>query len=157
MNKRIIAILSGVVVIGAVVTWFAYQNNQQYTAPAPATPRDTTPTPVPVATKPDAVVPVGKYKDGTYTATGTYFIPEGSEQVTVTVMLKNGIIVDAQFVANTRNGDSREFQNAFAQGFKEKVIGKSIDSVSLTVVNGSSLTSKGFMDALGKIKTQARA
>lgn len=158
MNKKIITALSGIVVIGAVVTWFAYKNNQAFEAQIPAS-NDTAATPTPVATKPEVVVPTstGIYKDGTYSATGTYFIPEGSEQISVTVTLKNGVVTDAQFVASARRGDSREFQVAFADGYKQFVVGKPIDKVSLTVVNGSSLTPKGFMDALTKIKAQARA
>ncbi len=37
------------------------------------------------------------------------------------------------------------------------VVGKKIDEVQLTKVAGSSLTPKGFMDALEKVKTEAKA
>ena len=154
MNKKIVTALSGVVVIGAVVTWLAYKNNQQYES-ATTTPVDTTP--VPTTAKPEEATVSGNYKDGTYTAAGSYFVPNGSEEIGVTVTLKNDVITDAQFIANARRDESQQFQDAFAQGFKTKVVGKTIDAVSLTVVNGSSLTPKGFMDALEKIKTQAKA
>jgi 23S rRNA (uracil1939-C5)-methyltransferase len=37
-----------------------------------------------------------------------------------------------------------------------QVVGKNIEELNLTVVNGSSLTPKGFMDALAKIKVDAQ-
>ena len=48
-------------------------------------------------------------------------------------------------------------QGNFKAGFSELVVGKPVDQVSLSVVNGSSLTPKGFMDALAKIKAEAKA
>ncbi|KXK09170.1 MAG: hypothetical protein UZ21_OP11001000228 [Microgenomates bacterium OLB22] len=48
-------------------------------------------------------------------------------------------------------------QGLFAEGYKTQVVGKSIDELKLDVVNGSSLTPKGFEDALQKIKTEAAA
>jgi hypothetical protein len=46
-------------------------------------------------------------------------------------------------------------QGKFKEGFEEAVVGKPLDEIALTVVNGSSLTPKGFMDALTKVKLEA--
>ena len=76
----------------------------------------------------------------------------------VTLTLESdGTISDATFVGNSRTPRSITMQGQFAAGFKEQVLGKSIDELSLSVVNGSSLTPKGFMDAVTKIKAEASA
>lgn len=95
------------------------------------------------------------YADGTYDATGEYRSPAGSETVQVSLTLKDGMIADAAFQGDATNKRSIAMQNQFAAGFKEQVVGKSIDSLSLGAVNGSSLTPKGFMDAVEKIKAEA--
>lgn len=96
-----------------------------------------------------------KYRDGTYSAAGNYVSPAGPEEVQISLTLKDDIIVQATFQSSPQNPKSAMYQQLFADGFKEVVAGKSIDSLSLTVVNGSSLTPKGFMNALHKIQVQA--
>jgi uncharacterized protein with FMN-binding domain len=97
------------------------------------------------------------YKDGTYSATGNYTSPAGAEQVDVTLTIANGVITDTQFTGKAVNPVSQKRQQAFAEGYEQLVVGKSVDEVSLSVVNGSSLAPKGFMDAVQKIKVEARA
>jgi uncharacterized protein with FMN-binding domain len=96
-----------------------------------------------------------KYEDGTYSATGQYVSPAGAEEVGVTVTLTNDVITDVKFEGKAENPGSVAMQGKFAEGFSSLVVGKSIDEVSLNVVNGSSLTPKGFMDALDKIRAEA--
>ncbi len=98
-----------------------------------------------------------KYADGTYSATGNYGSPSGLESVDISLTLKGGIITDATFQGNAQGGRSLQYQQVFAAGFRDQVIGKAIDGLFLTVVNGSSLTPQGFMDAVQKIQTQAQA
>ena len=98
-----------------------------------------------------------KYINGTYSATGHYFSPEGQESVDVSLTLKDGVIANATFTGNATNRRSMMMQDQFAAGFREQVVGKSIDELSLSVVNGSSLTPQGFMDAVQQIKAQAQA
>ncbi len=97
------------------------------------------------------------YKDGSYTAVGSYVSPAGQEEVDVTLVLKDGKVASAEFVGKTQNPISKKLQTQFNEGYEQVVVGKSIDELSLTVVNGSSLTPKGFMDAVQKIKSQAKA
>lgn len=104
-----------------------------------------------------AVVPKQKYADGTFAAAGTYRSPAGSEEVHISLTLKHGIVAVATYQGTATNPKSVKFQEMFGQGFQEAVVGKSIDSLNLTVVNGSSLTPMGFMDALSKIKAEAAA
>lgn len=97
------------------------------------------------------------YKDGIYEATGSYSSPGGRESIELTVTIKDGIITSTSIVTNAKSGDSRVYQTAFAGGYKDLVVGKSVDSVSLSRVAGSSLTSNGFNDALDEIKADAKA
>lgn len=108
------------------------------------------------STTPNVVVSDNKkYVDGTYSAVGSYATPEQGEKIGVTVVLKDGIVTDASVNLMAKDRTSKRMQQDFADGFKTEVVGKPIDQISLTVVNGSSLTSNGFMDALNQIKAQA--
>lgn len=148
-------IIAFVAIVGGLFFWNSKQNSvteqQVTTQPDVPTTTGTQGNQNPV------VADNKKYKDGTYTAPGTYTTPEGRENISITLVIKDDIVTDAIFTANSREKTSEQFMNAFKQGFKTEVVGKSIDQISLTVVNGSSLTPIGFMDALAKIKTQARA
>jgi hypothetical protein len=81
--------------------------------------------------------------------------PGGSETVDLSLTLKDGIITDANFLPKSERPMSLRFQNQFAAGYKELVIGKKINEVNLIKVSGSSLTPKGFNDAVAQIKAKA--
>lgn len=97
------------------------------------------------------------YKDGTYSATGEYKSPAGNDEIQVSLTLKDGVITAATYEGMAKMGKSKDFQAKFGAGYEAAVIGQSIDSLSLGVTNGSSLTPKGFMDAVAKIKAEASA
>lgn len=97
------------------------------------------------------------YKDGTYTMNGSYFSPGGEESVGVTVTLKNGIITDSLVQVLATRPISIKLQGVFTVNYKPLVIGKSINDVVLDKVSGSSLTPKGWNDAIAKIKAQAKS
>ena len=97
------------------------------------------------------------YKDGTYSATGSYMSPGGPDQVGVSLTLKNDIITDITVTAEPGDNESARYQSRFVSGYKQLVIGKNIADVHLTRVSGSSLTSIGFNDALAQIKARAKA
>lgn len=96
------------------------------------------------------------YRDGTYKATGTYTSPAGKEDVSISLTLTGDVITAATFSGQAENPGSKNWQSEFSKGFTQAVVGKDIDSLSLGVVNGSSLTPKGFMDAVASVKTQAK-
>ena len=108
-------------------------------------------------TTPEPVMTRSQYKNGTYRATGMYSSPAGQEEMNITLTLKNDIVISAQSVGKATNPGSIKNQSLFNEGFNQYVIGKNVDELKLQVVNGSSLTPKGFLDALVKIKTQAQA
>ena len=97
------------------------------------------------------------YVDGTYSANGTYSSPAGNEEVSVTITLEDDVIVSATFTGNATHPTSVKLQGMFSDGYEALVVGTSIDSVNLDVVNGSSLTPIGFENALNSIKSQAAA
>lgn len=97
------------------------------------------------------------YKDGTYSAQGHYVSPGGPETVDISLTLKDDSIVATTFKGEATLEKSKMMQEAFAAGYTQEVVGKPIDGLNLTVVNGSSLTSMGFMDAVAKIKAEAKA
>lgn len=97
------------------------------------------------------------YADGIYTATGSYISPGGRESIDLTVTIQGGVITGAQLTQNATDGEAKEYQEAFASGYSELVLGKNVDEVSLSRVAGSSLTSNGFNNALDQIKEDAAA
>ncbi len=97
------------------------------------------------------------YQDGVYEMVGEYVSPGGPETVGVTVTLANGVITDANVEVLATRPASVDKQTDFAANYKPMVIGKNIDEVMLTKVSGSSLTPKGFNDALEKIKVEAKS
>jgi len=98
-----------------------------------------------------------KYKNGTYTAEGNYISPGGDEQILVKLTLKDEVIKDSQVESKVVRPNSKKFQKIFIENYKQFVIGKKIDEIKLDKVSGSSLTPKGFNDALEKIKTEAKS
>jgi len=150
-----------VVIVVLVIAGFAFAFMGKKSSPVDTTdttaentttpPGDTTGVTPPVDTKKTV------YKSGTYTTTGNYTSPGGAESIKVTVTLVNDVITDATVVSNAFRPNSIQFQGQFISGFKQLVIGKNIDEVQLDKVAGSSLTPKGFNDAIIKIKAQAKA
>ena len=100
---------------------------------------------------------VNKYKDGTYSAVGDYVSPGGDEQIGLQITLKGDVIVDAKVESKAFRKNTIKFQGIFISNFSPFVVGKKIDEVFLDKVSGSSLTPKGFNDALQKIKVEAKA
>lgn len=96
------------------------------------------------------------YNNGTYTASGLYMSPAGEEGVDVEVVLENGTITGVSVTPRAEDDTSIKLQTLFAQGIPSVVVGKKIEEVDrIAAVNGSSLTGKGFMDALEAIKDEA--
>lgn len=92
------------------------------------------------------------YKDGTYSAAGSYNSPAGQENVSLSLVIKNDIVVDSTFSATSDSSRSLQYQAQFSSGYKTQVIGKNLANISVGKVSGASLTGKGFNDALAKIK-----
>jgi hypothetical protein len=97
------------------------------------------------------------YKDGSYTTDGSYTSPAGQESIKVKLTLANGIVTDTEVTSLATNSRSIQFQNRFKSGINEKVVGKKLDDISVSEVNGSSLTGNGFNQAIASIKKTAKS
>ena len=154
-NQKLAAVFGLVVIvaaIGAGVAFLAPKSDGQViggaTSPTPTATADATPT---------AATTSAAYKDGTYTANGSYDSPGGLETVHLSVTLVSGLVSDSNATTTGNNPTGRLYQGKFLGGYKGLVVGRNVDSIKLSRVSGSSLTSGGFNDALAKIKTQAKA
>ncbi len=96
-----------------------------------------------------------RFKDGTYSATGSYNSPGGTEKLGVTLTLASDKVAKSTLELLGGVGLSHTFQTNWASGYSSQVIGKDISSLSLGAISGSSLTSLGFNDAVKQIELQA--
>lgn len=129
--------------------------------PEPATPVVTSvPTPTPVPTPAPVPTPTPQpttvYKNGTYKASASYATPKVPETINVTLTITNDIVTNATVIEKAISQDSRHYQKTFEANYRAYVVGKNIDSIHLSRVSGSSLTTQGFNSALAIIKSQAR-
>lgn len=97
------------------------------------------------------------YKDGTYTATGSYMSPGGEDQIGVTLTVKNDIVTAVSVNPMAGDNMSARYQQMFVSGYKTYVIGKNLSTLNVGKVSRSSLTPRGFNDAVAQIRTQAKA
>ena len=95
------------------------------------------------------------YADGDYTAEGSYSNPGGESKVKVALTISDGTISKLDVTPEATNGTSKQYQTQFAGGVADQVVGKSLDDLDVSKVAGSSLTSKGFNDAIDQIKAEA--
>lgn len=96
------------------------------------------------------------YKDGTFSANGSYSTPGGTESIKVTVTLSGGTVASSNIETQPNSRESGEYQADFQANYKDQVNGKSIVNLVLSRVAGSSLTSRGFNQALNDIRNQAK-
>jgi hypothetical protein len=139
------------VVVLALIAFGAYKYMNKSSSTSAEVPVTST-----VDTNPVTQTSSSVYKDGTYSATGSYMSPGGNEDLPVTLVIKGDMVTDATVTVGATRKESVNWQNTFISGYKTQVVGKKISEISLSKVSGSSLTPKGFMDALAKIETQAK-
>lgn len=163
-NQKLIAsfvVILAVVIVAVGVTIFSHNDKNGSQAPAlnptaNKTKNDSSPSnSTPEQTGSTNSTSSKTYKDGEYAATGTYTSPGGQESVTVHVTVKDNVVTDTSLDQHANNPDTQEYQADFASGYKQLVVGKPLDSIRLSHVSGSSLTSQGFNAALDRIKDQA--
>ncbi|MGV8876381.1 MAG: hypothetical protein ACOH1K_02590 [Rhodoglobus sp.] len=97
------------------------------------------------------------YSDGTYTESGNYQSPNGTEQVDVTLTLAANIVTAVTVVGQGESPNSKQYQGQFISGIGAEVVGKDINTLKVDKVAGSSLTSGGFNTAVTAIKADALA
>jgi uncharacterized protein with FMN-binding domain len=148
-----IVALSAVIIVTAVATSSSSSMSMSVAASASS---PTTTTHVATATTTTATGGT-TYKDGTYKATGSYFSPGGQESVKVSLSLTKDIVTASKVISGANDPTASVYQMSFINGYKLYVIGKDINTIKLSNVSGSSLTSQGFNNALKQIEQQAKA
>lgn len=96
------------------------------------------------------------YKNGTFSGTGSYTSPGGQEQIEISITITDNKVTASTATTKAASSESKEFQGDFVNGYKELVVGKDVATLKLSKVSGSSLTSRGFNEALSEIRAQAK-
>jgi len=147
-----IAIVAVLALIGITVA--ANKKTAEQTIPVDTTSTTTASLPITTTTTSSGTT---EFKNGTYTATGSYMSPGGEDQIGVTVTLVNDKITAATVTPMPGDHTSAHYQSIFAANYKQYVIGQDITTLKLDKVSGSSLTGQGFNAAITQIETQAKA
>ncbi len=150
-SKKIVLVLVAILLVLAIAGGIAYQTMSNSTTPSTKVinTKNQNPTPEEKSMSP--------YKNGEFQTIGNYTSPGGPEEIDVTITLTDGVISDAEVISKATRDMSKKMQADFIANYKPLVIGRKIDEVSLTKVSGSSLTPKGFNEALEEIKIQAKS
>lgn len=159
VRKSVFAGIAGLSLAGTVAACAPSATEGTSGAPAGSTAETTAAATSPAASAPAASAQAGAssaYKDGTYSADGSYVSPNGNEKVGVELTLADGVVTDVNITQHPSNPNTRKFQGEFAGGIAGQVVGKNIDELNVSKVAGSSLTSGGFNDAVQKIKSEAQ-
>lgn len=95
------------------------------------------------------------YADGDYSAEGSYVSPAGEQSVKVELSLKDDTVTAVTVTPEADDPQAKGFQEKFAGGISEAIVGKDIDTLDVSRIAGSSLTSGGFNKAIDAIKADA--
>lgn len=157
-KREILAALAVLVVIVIIVAGIAVAKDKQAktdisTNVAPVTATSTTNMPA----SSQQMGMMKAYKDGSYSAVGTFNSPGGQEAITINITIKDGTVTGTSAISGSNDRESEEYEARFINGYKQHVVGKNVDSINLGRISGSSLTPIGFNDALEQIKAQAKA
>lgn len=161
-RKLAVTVISVLVIAGIVLfaDHIKAQSRATTTSARVAMTNSTTTTPhrsTPVASSSGSSSTSSGYKDGSYTASDSYYVPDGNESIQVKLTVKNGVVT-ASSVQNSENDPtSAAFQEQFASAYKSYVIGQKLADLQLGVVAGASDTSQGFNQAVNQIASQAQA
>lgn len=95
------------------------------------------------------------YKDGTYTAAGSYQTPETLEKISVSLTIADGVVTEVEVTGDPQARETEEYQGKFIGGIADEAVGVPLSDLKVSRVAGSSLTSGGFNQAVESIKEQA--
>lgn len=155
-KREIIAALSVLIVIVVIVA-AVVATNKKTTVAATETANKTVSTATTSQVSTTAAVAGSTFKNGDYTATGTYSSPGGNESLTVALTVKDDVVTDSTVTSGATDPEAKEYQSDFISAYKTQVVGKKLADITVSRVAGSSLTSQGFNTALQKIEAAAKA
>jgi uncharacterized protein with FMN-binding domain len=152
--------------IGGVSIYISNQSNNtnkpDIQTPGIQTPINSSivPTPIPAIPQSSNADLNSTYKNGTYTASGSYTSPGGRETIDVALTIANDTVTAVNVTPHPDNPTTSQYQNRFKNGVSGRIVGKKVDNAKISIsdgnVNGSSLTLRGFNQALELIKSQAK-
>ena len=96
------------------------------------------------------------YTSGTYSATGDFRTPGGTQHLSVTLKVKKNKVSSVAVSGVNMDGTSLRYERQFAGKIKKAVVGKKLSTLKVSRVAGASLTSGGFNSAVKAIRTQAK-
>lgn len=165
-QKKLIATILSIAIIAGCVVFADHIKTKDSSIASAVTPTTSLSTPTVASTSaqtqpvaaPVATAPTtSTYKDGSYTASSSYYVPHGNESIKVNLTLKDGAVSDVSIQNSESDRESAQYQQDFASVIKSYVVGKKISGLKLGVVAGASDTTQGFDDALSQIATKAQA
>jgi uncharacterized protein with FMN-binding domain len=154
-QKKVMAVVGLLCIVAVIGAGLALASPKNGTSNSSSQSTSSTATNSPSPQPSSSATTQSSYKDGTYSATGSYRTPETTESLAVSLTLKQGVVTDANVSGKPQAHETEEYQAQFLSGYKPLVVGKKLNDINLSNVSGSSLTPKGFNDAVSKIKTQA--
>ncbi len=98
------------------------------------------------------------YKDGTYTASADYRVPEGHTNIIdVKLSIVDGKIATVSLTSQADDVESKEHIGDFVEAISGDAKGQSIADYQPSRVGGASLTTGAFNDVLDAVRDDARA
>lgn len=158
-RRRTLGALSGLSVLVAVAACGsadASSTDDDAQASGSTTQEDTT-TSEDAAGAGDDAAASGEYADGTYTAEGSYDTPGGTESISVELTVADDAVTAVTVTPEASGGNAARFQEEFASGIADEVVGQDLSDLAVDKVSGSSLTGNGFNAALDEIRADAAA
>lgn len=155
IRRRTLGLLSGVSVLVALAACGNADADEPTPAGGASDPAATASTGAGDAGAGAAGAADGTYADGTYTAEGSYSSPGGKESIGVELTVTDDVVTDVTVTPEADSGNAKRFQEEFASGIADEVVGKKLDGLSVDKVSGSSLTGDGFNAALDAIRADA--
>ncbi len=158
IRRRTLGVLSGLSVVVAVAACGNADAASDDTPDTGTSQQDTADdTSSDDAASDDGAAASGEYADGTYTAEGSYDTPGGEESISVEVTVADGVVTDVTVTPEASGGNAARFQDEFASGIADEVVGADLSDLAVDKVSGSSLTGNGFNAALEEIRADAAA
>lgn len=98
------------------------------------------------------------YKDGEYTVSKNYSVPEGGVNgLTVTLTISGDKITAVKTATTIQEDESQRYVDSFNKNISSKVVGVILTDAYVGRVGSASLTSSAFNDALDSIMASAKA
>lgn len=155
------AAIAAIVGIGGVVYTSSARNSTDTTSGVQGLSQTTnsaqnTSAPTQTATEAPVQSTVSSFKNGSYSATKKYRVPDGQNSIKVTVTIVDGNLTAVKTVNDYGNEESAYYVDSFEANISDAVKGDKITEAYAGRVGGASLTSSAFNDALQTIINDAK-